>query len=348
MSEDDDFDPWRPPARANDPEAGATDQWQPADPWQRSGPVWASPNPYAGAPDDAFGADTISSPHDRRPTTTIVAAIVVLALVVGGGVTFFALRSHGGATGQPAARPPASAGGPSAPGSALPSGAGSAPPSAQSTPPASASPSPGSAVSTGPLDSYLLAPADFGPGTAMQLIQGGRDSVNQATLDFCNYDYTSEQLRAVRVQVSYAGPFGFASNEFVKYQPGGASAAYAELGKAIASCPSTYRTASGEVVSNVEAVTGMAGLVRDHKVLAFQSSDGLNTTWTVAVYQFDGDYFSGVYVYGATSAAATELAKTLGADAAQHLTEAAAGRPGTGGGVIGGPDSGSQGGGAQV
>ena len=62
----------------------------------------------------------------------------------------------------------------------------------------------------------------------------------------------------------------------------------------------------------------------------------------------DGDYFSGVYVYGATRATALAQAERLGAISARHLAEAVSGKPGTGGGQFQSLASLPAGGGIQV
>ena len=59
---------------------------------------------------------------------------------------------------------------------------------------------------------------------------------------------------------------------------------------------------------------------------------------TTAIYQFEGDYFSGVYVYGTDADAVQRSAAKLGAASAKLLAEAAAGKPGTGGGPLAAPE----------
>jgi len=67
--------------------------------------------------------------------------------------------------------------------------------------------------------------------------------------------------------------------------------------------------------------------------MAAPGLDGsLTTEWSTVVYQFDGNYFSGVYVYGTDKAQVQQLGSKLAANAAHHLAEASAGKPGTGGG----------------
>jgi len=185
----------------------------------------------------------------------------------------------------------------------------------------------------------------------MFLIDGGRDAVHQATLDFCNYAYTSEKLRQSRVQVEYEGansiPVG---NELVRYRAGGSASGFAELQKAVTNCPPTSQ-ANGVTYSQVQRAAADRSLVPHQLVLSFQVFDttgGIGLPWQAIVYQFDGDYFSGVYVYGATRAAALAQALRLGAVSARHLGEAVSGKHGTGGGQFQSLASLPPGGGIQV
>jgi hypothetical protein len=212
---------------------------------------------------------------------------------------------------------------------------------APSQAPSSAAPAPEGSAAAGPLDSYLLPPNAIGAGTLMALIPGGRSVTDQATLDFCNYNYTSEKSRDARVQVQYLGRGTSASNEFVRYRAGGAAAAFGEIQKAIATCPSSYNESGGEV-SEIHRLTGLSGLVKDNAAVSFTStytgSGGVVRQATTVIYQFDGDYFSGVYVYGTDADAVQATAAKLGAASAKLLAEAAAGEPGTGGGPLANPE----------
>ena len=80
----------------------------------------------------------------------------------------------------------------------------------------------------------------------------------------------------------------------------------------------------------------------------FDTTGGIGLPWQAVAYQFDGDYFSGVYVYGATRATALAQAERLGAISARHLAEAVSGKPGTGGGQFQSLASLPAGGGIQV
>jgi hypothetical protein len=176
----------------------------------------------------------------------------------------------------------------------------------------------------------------------MFLQDGGRSTTDQATLDFCNFAYTSEKLRAERVQVQYfsrsANPAG---NEFVHYKPGGAATAFAEIEQAVKGCPPTSTT--GNISQSlVQRASANRALAPRQLVITFQVNDATGATpfqWQAVAYQFNGDYFSGVYAYGATRAVVLAQAQRLGAAAARHLAEAVSRRPGTGGGPFEAPAS---------
>ncbi len=332
--------PWAPPAYGPPPSAPTYAAPSP------SGPTYAAPSPggpfpYTGppgfpppgnvwaSPDTAYGGygDYVESPARRRrsPRLVISSVVVLVLVVVGSGVALFAHSSHSQSSSSPlpsqAARPQPS-------------------PSAQVPSPSegSATPPSGNTAAAGPLDDYLLAPADVG-AARMTLFPNGRglDGEFGATLDFCNYHYTTESSRKARVQVTYQGGAQQVSNEFVRYQPGGAQQAFAELKKAVSACPSSFQESDG-TVSNIEQAPIIKSLVADHVTLTFAvTTNGLGgqqTLWTTAVYQFDGDFFSGVYVYGADKAPVEQFAASLGAKAAKHIMEAAQGKPGTGGGPM--------------
>ena len=171
----------------------------------------------------------------------------------------------------------------------------------------------------------------------MFLIDGGRNATNQATLDWCNFTYTSEAMRMTRVQVEYTGNDALpAGNEFVRYQKGGTARAWAEVQQAVATCPPTSTT-DGYVNDLVQRAPSDSQLVARQIILSYHVTDPagqLNLPWQAIVYQFDGDYFSGVYVYGLTRSLALTEAQRLAAKSAIHLAQASRGKPGTGGGPM--------------
>jgi len=171
----------------------------------------------------------------------------------------------------------------------------------------------------------------------MFLIDGGRSVTDQATLDWCNFTYTSEKLRMTRVQVEYTGNDVLpAGNEFVRYQKGGTNRAWAEVQQAVQSCPPTS-TIDGYVNDLVQRAPSDNELVARQLILSYRVTDPtgqLSLQWQAVVYQFDADYFSGIYVYGQSRTAALTEAEQLAAKSARYLAEASRGKPGTGGGPM--------------
>ena len=281
---------------------------------------------YPAGAQAPYRVDYLESPARRRSPAAFIAIGVVVLVLIGAGA---GLVARGGSSSSTSVAGVASA-------SASPQPRDSTAPSQA---PSGATPAPDTAA--GPLDSYLLPPGDVGVGTLMALIPGGRSVTDQATLDFCNFDYTSEKLRDARVQVQYLASGTSASNEFVRYRAGGAAAAYGEIQKAIAGCPSSYRESGGEV-SDIKRLTGLTGLTKNSAAVSFTSTftgdSGVISQTTTAIYQFEGDYFSGVYVYGTDADAVQRSAAKLGAASAKLLAEAAAGKPGTGGGPLAAPE----------
>ncbi|MGH8890238.1 MAG: hypothetical protein ACRDV3_10870 [Acidothermaceae bacterium] len=292
---------------------------------------WATPGAaYPGAGYPSGGMDFVEGGRPKRHVLGLVLGVIVtvVVLAVVGGIVLLGTHSSNTANGASAAVS-ASAAPRASRQPALPTE-----PAPSNAPAPSKAPAP--AASSGALDHYLLSPADLGSNTLMVLIPGGRSVGDQATLDFCGYHYTTEALRTTRVQVEYVGGAQDASNEFVQYKSGGASHAFGEIQKAVSGCPSTFTDKDGNQFSHVERAT-ITGLTKEHLAITFEMAapglDGsLITQWSTVVYQFDGNYFSGVYVYGTDKTQVQQLGAKLAVKAAQHLAEAAAGKPGTGGG----------------
>ena len=257
--------------------------------------------------------DYLESPPRRRPPVAGLVGLVVIGALILAGLAF---AVSGGST-------------------TTSSGSTSGTSGTSGTASQSAAPLPAG----GSLVPYLLAPNDLGPATSMTLVPGGRllSGANGVTLDFCGDQFASEKSRVERVQAQYDGPAGTASNEFVRYEPGGAAAAFNEIKKAVSTCGTGYQDSTG-AVSHIQQPSGFTGLAARHVVVSFEQqvgSQGLtHSFWVTCVYQFDGDFFSGVYVYSADAAGGRQLAESLATEAAGHLNEAANGRPGTGGGVF--------------
>jgi hypothetical protein len=314
----------------------------------RGGHYGGPPNPWAVPGASApFGAVPVGEPQRPRSRVLrwIAGVLIVILLIAGAG---FVIYDNHQASRSAAALPAVASS--SSPRSAAPSPATSSAPNNSPSPqssPRSASPSTGQpsapalgagpTTAAGPLDQYVLAPAEVGANSMMFLIDGGRSTGDQATLDWCNYKYTSEALRMTRVQVEYTGTNSLpAGNEFVHYQKGGATRAWTELQQAVASCPPTS-TVDGYTDDMVQRAPADDELVARQIVLSYRVTDPtgqLNLQWQSVVYQFDGDYFSGIYVYGLTRSSALTEAERLAAKSATHLAQAARGKPGTGGGQI--------------
>jgi hypothetical protein len=287
---------------------------------------------YPQGAQSPYRVDYLESPARRRSPALVVAVVLVALAIVGAAA---GLVARGGKSASPPPTNPAAAVSSSAGAPEPRQTSPSQGPSVGGAQPPTSGPSP--SQGRGPLDSYLLPPDLIGSGAVMALIPGGRSVTDQATLDFCNVDYASEKLRDARVQVQYAADGRAASNEFVRYRPGGAELAFAEIQKAIASCASSYRQ-SGAEISDIHRLTGLTGLAKNNAAVSFTSTytgiGGVVHQATTVIYQFDGDYFSGVYVYGADAASVQGAAGKLGIASARLLAEAASGEPGTGGGPM--------------
>jgi hypothetical protein len=178
----------------------------------------------------------------------------------------------------------------------------------------------GTAVAAAPvsLDSVILRASQVGPGYVRSTIPGGRAVRGQVTLDFCGGGYATEALRSRRFQAVYGkqGSGLVLSNEVVRYQPGGARKALAEVARHIDSCPKTA-VASASTPGATERYVSV-GVIHDPGLLGGSIAVKSTIEYTykgkkrrdsvVAIYQRHGDYFSGVYVYGGTPAQRLALA----------------------------------------
>jgi hypothetical protein len=298
---------------------------------------------YPAGAQNTYRVDYLESPPKRRRSPAMFVAIGLVLLIVigvgGGLISTGSGHSSAGVAGVASASASSHPQDSTKPSPATTQNAGP-------SPNASAPNAPAPSTQVGPLDANLLPPSAEGGGTLMALIPGGRSVTDQATLDFCNYDYTSESLRDARVQVQYVSGAALASNEFVRYGSGGAAAAFSEIKKAIAGCPSSYNESGGEV-SGIHRLTGLTGLAKDSAAVSFTSTftgpGGVEHQATTVVYQFDGDFFSGVYVYGTDATTVQAAAAKLAATSAKLLAEAATGKPGTGGGPLTSAPSGAPG-----
>lgn len=96
----------------------------------------------------------------------------------------------------------------------------------------------------------ILTPAQVGSGFTGTTIPGGRQVKGQVTLDLCGQDYASEAKRLQRLQTVYARKGGTValSNEVVRYKPGGALQALAEVRRHVRTAPTSRSRARSEEV----------------------------------------------------------------------------------------------------
>jgi hypothetical protein len=182
-----------------------------------------------------------------------------------------------------------------------------------------------------PLDAELIAPAEVGPGIVVQHIQGGHSLTGHVTLDLCHFAYASESQRVARAQVNFVDPKidrVAASQEIVRYAPGGAARAYAELKTATSKCPASYQLAGTPppTISHVGVQPPDPRLVPAQVTVSMMVSfpDG-TSAWGVSVYQFDGDVMTGIYTGRPQQAQALSEALVLAPVAAARLRTASGG-----------------------
>ncbi len=148
-----------------------------------------------------------------------------------------------------------------------------------------------------------------------------------ATLDLCGATFPSEALRVQRYQVFFldaAHPDRqVESNEVVRYRPGGATQAYGEVRAAARLCKPV--TVHGVHVSAFVIQPPDPRLTAEQLTVVGSQTSAKGTVWSVAVFQYRGDLFDGVYVLRQTKEQALGAAKALSELAAQRLTASATG-----------------------
>ena len=171
---------------------------------------------------------------------------------------------------------------------------------------------PGAAIASrvpSPPETFALTPAQVGRGYVLQ-VRGDTNCVDGCpTLDLCGRSFASEAKRSARYQVNYRHPGAAVqiSSEIVTYRLGAGALARAELGRAVATCPRT------PVASHLKGVSPLTyRLTRLHDRALLPGALALEVhvkgkdagkpfdNTIVAVYQFRGDLFSGVYAYPST------------------------------------------------
>ncbi len=135
-------------------------------------------------------------------------------------------------------------------------------------------------------------------------------TLEDPTLDLCNGTFTSEKGRAERRQMNVFkqnSPFAFLSSEVVRYSSSkAASDAQAELAKVFAQCQidKGYKDATGnltpyEFYSIKNIPTGLVS--ENQRVLVHATiGSGSDARQMIAVYQFNGEMFTGLYVLTAS------------------------------------------------
>jgi hypothetical protein len=159
------------------------------------------------------------------------------------------------------------------------------------------------------------------------LEQGGAEVRGQKTLDECNASYPSETKRVARVQTGYvplSDPSGqlVASNEVVRYAQGGARQAYNEIKHALQTCPAHFPDGGKAVGSNTTIEPTDPQLTNDQVTATQLVTIGNQKTWSAITFLYEGDLFSGVYVFRPTQAAALAADRTLAAISTKKLAAA--------------------------
>ena len=151
-----------------------------------------------------------------------------------------------------------------------------------------------------------VSASELGAGWQQRLIPGGSQVQGEVTLDLCGGDYRSEALRTARHQIAFRLGRLQLSNEVVRYAPGGAQLAYAELKKRLSTCPKTPVTMPE--AGGIRARWMLARLPNDPSwprdtvaVRGTVTAQG-HTSTSIGIYEFDGQWLAAVYTQDATSA----------------------------------------------
>lgn len=156
------------------------------------------------------------------------------------------------------------------------------------------------------LASLSDAASDLGAGEHEGLMEDGDDAVGSVTLDWCGFDFTTEAHREARRQVVIGNSSTdyVASIEVVRYRPGYAAKALAEMRKAVTTCPPTKPEASrvaGEptatYVSRSLPDRVLRSVVPAHLAVTATATptDGSGALHRTFVFQQRGDVLIGVY-----------------------------------------------------
>ena len=165
------------------------------------------------------------------------------------------------------------------------------------------------ATSAPDLRTMILKPSQVGKGYRLFARKDGFGVKSAPTLDLCGRSgYTSEKLRADRLQVNYLKQntaLGL-SNEVVTYKTGGAKKALSEVFVHAMTCPRTP-VVTGEpgvgplrfTITPLHDSKLLAGYVAVRVRAVGKLTNGKHVDQTsYAVYQRRGDVLSGVYSFG--------------------------------------------------
>jgi len=202
--------------------------------------------------------------------------------------------------------------------------------SGSSPAPETTSPAPAaSGIESSPLAGLVLSSDEanqaLSTSVARQLPPGGDKVEGEATLDLCNGNYASERRRAARLQVVYARTGQrqvVASEEVVRYESGGADAAYRELRAVARSCTHTFSLPGGGHASGLRIEPKDPALPVRQLVVSFKlMAPGQPPVYTAGAFMYQRDLFTGAYVFaGSRSDARSELAQFATAVAGKLIT----------------------------
>lgn len=182
------------------------------------------------------------------------------------------------------------------------------------------------------LSSVVLTAAEVsqaGVPVAGGLYRDGTSVEGQQTLDECGASYPSEAERVARIQTGYVAltdPHGsqVASNEVVRYSQGGAAHAYAEIKRSLQNCPGHFPDGGKAVGSNTRVEPRDPKLSHDQVTATQLVTIGKQKIWSSITFLYDGDLFSGVYVFRPTRSAALIAGHLLAAISTKKLATAVA------------------------
>lgn len=157
--------------------------------------------------------------------------------------------------------------------------------------------------------------SDFSQEWTVLPMSGGT-TLNDPSLDLCNATYASEKDRVERRQVTatkVGSAFTFLSTETVRYSSAAAAqAAQKELVKAMAQCVTEkgYKDTTGLQVpyTFTEIKSLPNGLVAEGSrvLVRAQIDSGIRARQLLGFYQFNGDFFTGLYVMTASETGFTD------------------------------------------